>query len=139
MPKLPLTFACGLYDRMLALYTGDVKVEGVDLNFLVEDDPRVIFDRMDELGDLLAGRNIPHAAQRAGARHIDLLDPGVRMRRAEDRGKAQARQRRQVVDEARPPGEQRLILLARSSRPDPRLGFRPGQFSRTRLQLTLLT
>ena len=46
MPKLPLTFACGLYDRMLALYTGDVVIEGVDLNFLVEDDPRRIFDRM---------------------------------------------------------------------------------------------
>jgi 4,5-dihydroxyphthalate decarboxylase len=46
MSKLPLTFACGLYDRMLALYTGEVPVEGVDLNFLVEDNPREIFDRM---------------------------------------------------------------------------------------------
>jgi 4,5-dihydroxyphthalate decarboxylase len=46
MPKLPLTFACGLYDRMLALHTGEVQVEGVDLNFLVEDNPRNIFDRM---------------------------------------------------------------------------------------------
>jgi 4,5-dihydroxyphthalate decarboxylase len=46
MSKLPLTFACGLYDRMLALYTGDVRVEGVDLNFLVDDNPRNIFDRM---------------------------------------------------------------------------------------------
>lgn len=46
MSKLPLTFACGLYDRMLPLYTGDVQVEGVDLNFLVNDNPRVIFDRM---------------------------------------------------------------------------------------------
>ena len=46
MSKVPLTFACGLYDRMLALHTGDVQVEGVDLNFLVQDDPRQIFDRM---------------------------------------------------------------------------------------------
>ena len=46
MPKLPLTFACGLYDRMLALHTGEVVVEGVDLNFLVDDNPRNIFDRM---------------------------------------------------------------------------------------------
>ena len=46
MPKLPLTFACGLYDRMLALHTGEVQVEGVDLNFLVDDNPRNIFDRM---------------------------------------------------------------------------------------------
>src|ERR1051326_5852370 len=46
MPDLPITFACGLYGRMLALYTGDVKPEGIDLNFLVMDNPREIFDRM---------------------------------------------------------------------------------------------
>ena len=46
MPALPITFACGLYDRMLALYTGDVKPDGIDLNFLVMDNPREIFDRM---------------------------------------------------------------------------------------------
>ncbi len=31
---------------MQALYTGEVQVEGVDLNFLVDDNPRNIFDRM---------------------------------------------------------------------------------------------
>jgi 4,5-dihydroxyphthalate decarboxylase len=46
MPKLSLTFACGLYDRMLALYTGEVAPDGIDLNFLAIDDPRQIFDRM---------------------------------------------------------------------------------------------
>jgi 4,5-dihydroxyphthalate decarboxylase len=46
MPALPITFACGLYDRMLALYTGDVKPDGIDLNFVVIDNPREIFDRM---------------------------------------------------------------------------------------------
>jgi 4,5-dihydroxyphthalate decarboxylase len=46
MSKLPLTFACGLYDRMQALHTGEVQVDGVDLNFLVDDNPRNIFDRM---------------------------------------------------------------------------------------------
>jgi 4,5-dihydroxyphthalate decarboxylase len=46
MSKIPLTFACGLYDRMLPLYTGEVPVEGVDLKFVVEDNPRIIFDRM---------------------------------------------------------------------------------------------
>ncbi len=46
MPALPITFACGLYDRMLALQTGDIKPEGIDLNFLVMDNPREIFDRM---------------------------------------------------------------------------------------------
>jgi ABC-type nitrate/sulfonate/bicarbonate transport system substrate-binding protein len=46
MSNVPLTFACGLYDRMLGLYTGEVPVEGVDLKFLPEDNPREIFDRM---------------------------------------------------------------------------------------------
>jgi len=31
---------------MQALHTGEVQVEGVDLNFLVDDNPRNIFDRM---------------------------------------------------------------------------------------------
>jgi len=46
MAKIPMTFACGLYDRMLALYTGEVQAEGIDLTFLAIDDPRQIFDRM---------------------------------------------------------------------------------------------
>src|SRR6266478_6570101 len=46
MPKVAVTFACGLYDRMSALYTGEVKPEGIDFNFLVIDEPRQIFDRM---------------------------------------------------------------------------------------------
>ena len=46
MPGLPMTFACGLYDRMLALYTGETQPDGIDLNFLVMDNPREIFDRM---------------------------------------------------------------------------------------------
>ena len=48
MPKVQMTFACGLYDRMLALYTGEVQPEGIDLNFLAIDDPRQIFDRMEK-------------------------------------------------------------------------------------------
>jgi 4,5-dihydroxyphthalate decarboxylase len=46
MTSLPITFACGLYDRMLALQTGEIEPDGIDLNFLVMDDPRQIFDRM---------------------------------------------------------------------------------------------
>jgi len=41
-----LTFACGKYDRMEALRTGEVTVEGVDLNYLAIEAPREIFDRM---------------------------------------------------------------------------------------------
>jgi 4,5-dihydroxyphthalate decarboxylase len=46
MSNVPLTFACGLYDRMLPLYTGEVPVAGFNFKFLVEDNPRVIFDNM---------------------------------------------------------------------------------------------
>lgn len=46
LSKVPLTFACGLYDRVVALATGAVPVEGVDLNFINIDAPREIFDRM---------------------------------------------------------------------------------------------
>jgi len=46
MSKLQLSFACGLYDRMQPLYTGEVKPDGIDLNFIVIDQPRPIFDRM---------------------------------------------------------------------------------------------
>jgi 4,5-dihydroxyphthalate decarboxylase len=43
---LSLTFACGVYDRTEALRTGEVAVEGIDLNFLAIEAPREIFDRM---------------------------------------------------------------------------------------------
>src|SRR5439155_8957892 len=46
MAKLQLSFACGLYDRMQPLYTGEVTPEGIDLNFIAIDEPRPIFDRM---------------------------------------------------------------------------------------------
>ncbi len=46
MSKIQITFACGLYDRMLPLYTKEVQAEGIDLNFLAIDSPREIFDRM---------------------------------------------------------------------------------------------
>ena len=35
--KLPLTFACGLYDRILRLYTGEVQPRGIELKFLAND------------------------------------------------------------------------------------------------------
>jgi len=41
-----VNFACGLYDRMVPLYTGEVKPEGIDLRFNAIDSPREIFDRM---------------------------------------------------------------------------------------------
>jgi 4,5-dihydroxyphthalate decarboxylase len=46
MSQPTLTFACGLYDRVLPLYSGEVKPVGLDLNFLAINSPREIFDRM---------------------------------------------------------------------------------------------
>ena len=46
MTRLALTFACGSYDRTEALRTGEVAVEGIDLNYLSIEAPREIFDRM---------------------------------------------------------------------------------------------
>jgi 4,5-dihydroxyphthalate decarboxylase len=46
MAKLQLSFACGLYDRMQPLYIGEVKADGIDLDFIAIDEPRPIFDRM---------------------------------------------------------------------------------------------
>ncbi len=46
MAELQLSFACGLYDRMQALYTGEVRPDGIELNFIAIDQPRPIFDRM---------------------------------------------------------------------------------------------
>ncbi len=46
MSKLPLTFACGQYDRMVPLSTGDVQPEGIDLNYITINNPRQIFDRL---------------------------------------------------------------------------------------------
>jgi 4,5-dihydroxyphthalate decarboxylase len=46
---LPLTMACGLYDRMSDLYRGDVRPDGIALNFIPMDGSagaREIFDRM---------------------------------------------------------------------------------------------
>ena len=41
-----MTFATGLYDRMVPLATGEVKPRGIDLNFLEFHHPRDVFDRM---------------------------------------------------------------------------------------------
>ena len=46
MPPLKLNFACSTYDRMVALRTGDVKPEGIELEFKAIENPRTIFDRM---------------------------------------------------------------------------------------------
>ncbi|KAJ5580227.1 uncharacterized protein N7459_006212 [Penicillium hispanicum] len=44
--KLPLSFACGAYDRMDALAKGEIQPAGIDLNYIAIENPREIFDRM---------------------------------------------------------------------------------------------
>jgi 4,5-dihydroxyphthalate decarboxylase len=44
--NVPLKFGCGLYDRMVPLYSGEVKPEGIDLSFEAIDNPRDVFERM---------------------------------------------------------------------------------------------
>ena len=46
MARLKLSFACALYDRVQAIYTGEVEPAGIELNFIPIDEPRPIFDRM---------------------------------------------------------------------------------------------
>jgi 4,5-dihydroxyphthalate decarboxylase len=44
--RLKLSLACGYYDRTDALRTGDIKVDDIDLDFVLIQNPREIFDRM---------------------------------------------------------------------------------------------
>jgi 4,5-dihydroxyphthalate decarboxylase len=46
MSRLPLTLACGPYDRMAALYNGSVQVEGVELRCFPIEQPMEVFSRM---------------------------------------------------------------------------------------------
>ncbi|MBN9427932.1 MAG: ABC transporter substrate-binding protein [Burkholderiales bacterium] len=46
MSAVRIRFAASLYDRMLALYTGEVKAQGIELDFEPFFSPRAVFDRM---------------------------------------------------------------------------------------------
>ena len=46
MTKLPVTMACGPYDRMEALSTGTIQPEGIDLRYIAIQSPPEIFARM---------------------------------------------------------------------------------------------
>jgi 4,5-dihydroxyphthalate decarboxylase len=66
---LELTFACALYDRMVPLYAGLARPEGIDLTFLASEDIRSTFDRMgrDQAFDL---------SEMSGSELITRLDAG---------------------------------------------------------------
>lgn len=67
MGDLKLSFASGLYDRMLPLYLGEVTPEGIDLEFIQMDNPREIFDRM-------AGEDPFDVAEMSSSEFISRLD-----------------------------------------------------------------
>ncbi|OGA18650.1 MAG: hypothetical protein A3H32_14030 [Betaproteobacteria bacterium RIFCSPLOWO2_02_FULL_63_19] len=69
MQNTKLTFACGLYDRMQPLYTGEVNPEGIDLDFRVIEWSREIFDRM-------AGRLEFDAAEFSSSELISRISAG---------------------------------------------------------------
>ncbi len=46
MADLPLTIACGPYDRMEAIRTGEVRIEGIDPTYVAIQSPPEIFARM---------------------------------------------------------------------------------------------
>jgi 4,5-dihydroxyphthalate decarboxylase len=54
VPNLPITFGCGLYDRLVPLYSGEVEPDGIDLKFAAIDSPSETFTRM-IAGDFQAG------------------------------------------------------------------------------------
>jgi len=54
MPNVPITFGCGLYDRLVPLFSGEVRPEGIDLTFVPIDTPADVFRRMLE-GEFQAG------------------------------------------------------------------------------------
>ncbi len=43
---LAMKFACGLYDRMLPIYTGEVRPDGIELDFVISESARALFDHM---------------------------------------------------------------------------------------------
>ena len=117
MPKVSITFACGLYDRMLALHTGEVKPDGIDLNFLAIDDPRQIFDRM--------GKNLEFDACEMSSSEVISRQAALASEASGQRGNSIMRAHsasedaRKRADDTRPePGSSaRAALASESERP----------------------
>lgn len=71
MNRLSLSFACGRYDRTEALRTGEVQVEGIDLNYIAIEAAREIFDRM-------VGNREFDTAELSCSEFIRMVDAGDR-------------------------------------------------------------
>jgi 4,5-dihydroxyphthalate decarboxylase len=66
---IALKFACGLYDRMLPLYTREVRPEGIALDFVIRPDPRSLFDHM-------SGPDAFDAAEMSASEFVARFDAG---------------------------------------------------------------
>ncbi len=69
MNRLPLTFACGAYDRTEALRTGEISPEGINLNYIAIEASREIFDRM-------VGNQEFDCAELSSSEFIRMVDGG---------------------------------------------------------------
>jgi 4,5-dihydroxyphthalate decarboxylase len=69
MARLPLTFACGRYDRTQALRSGEVQPEGIDLNYIAIEASREIFDRM-------VGNKEFDCAELSTSEYVRMVDAG---------------------------------------------------------------
>lgn len=69
MANLKMTFACGPYDRTIPLLTREIVPEGIDLDYVLCDSPRMIFDRM-------AGAEAFDAAEFSSSEFISRLAAG---------------------------------------------------------------
>ncbi len=69
MNRLPLTFACGRYDRTEALRTGEIQPEGIALNYIPIEASREIFDRM-------VGNHEFDCAELSSSEFIRMVDGG---------------------------------------------------------------
>jgi hypothetical protein len=85
MPPLTLSFACGLYDRLVPIATGEVQTPGISLNFIEVEHPRDIFDRMTGSGEFDASELSSSEYIRGMQQEIDLssgFPPFLRARSA---------------------------------------------------------
>src|SRR5262249_8770185 len=93
----------------------------------------------DQIRDFLPGDDAANAGQRQRARDIELIDARMWVRRTQDRREAYAGNGREIVDEPRPPAQQRFILLARDRRADPPLRYGPDCFQQNAVTLECVT
>ena len=100
MADLPLTIACGPYDRMEAIHRGDVRPEGINATYVPIQSPPEIFARMVKGGafDVALER---HPVVEPVFASDDQLRIQQRELRRQNRGVGRVRQSRQMGSQPR--------------------------------------